>query len=172
MGARVRIPTAEFGEEWAREAHGEVWSDMWYDGMVLYLVRIRTREQEAIGCYHASGISTEEWPVTEEKVNRYIIVEPQPEEEPHHAAIEEEIPTGTDVSGDDDLVPPPTEVPPEEAFLDVQECATFHEEGLDPLGDGVDANEVVANDFGVVWEEEEAHVMVDSRAANGVMDRQ
>jgi len=35
----------------------------------------------------------------------------------------------------------------------------------------VDANEVVANDFGVVWEEE-AHVMVDSRAANGVMDRQ
>eukprot|EP00963_Diacronema_lutheri_P010725 scaffold1143_cov396-Pavlova_lutheri.AAC.2 len=86
--------------------------------------------------------------------------------------MEEERPTGMDAGEDDDLVPPPTEVPPEEAFLDVQECATLHEEGLDPLVDGVDANEVAGNAFGVVWEEEEAHVMVDSRAANVVMDRQ
>eukprot|EP00894_Picocystis_sp_ML_P001466 jgi/Pico_ML_1/51983/g2766.t1 len=84
----------------------------------------------------------------------------------------EERPTETDAGGEDDVVPPPTEVPPEEAFLDVQECTTLHEEGLDPLGDGVDANKVAGNGFGLVWEEEEAHVMVDSRAANGVMDRQ
>jgi len=43
---------------------------------------------------------------------------------------------------------------------------------LDPLGDGVDANKVVGSDFGVVWEEEQAHVMVDSHATSGVMDKQ
>eukprot|EP00963_Diacronema_lutheri_P004441 scaffold338_cov361-Pavlova_lutheri.AAC.1 len=86
--------------------------------------------------------------------------------------MEVERPSGIDAGGDDDLVPPPTDVPPEEAFLDVQDYGTLHEEGLDPLGDGVDANEVAANDFGVVWEEEQAHVMVDSRVANGVMNRQ
>eukprot|EP00963_Diacronema_lutheri_P007556 scaffold656_cov403-Pavlova_lutheri.AAC.20 len=64
------------------------------------------------------------------------------------------------------------EVPPEEGFLDVQECATLHEEGLEPLGDGVDPNETTRNDFGMVCKEEETHVMVDSRATNGIMDRQ
>eukprot|EP00963_Diacronema_lutheri_P013668 scaffold2670_cov408-Pavlova_lutheri.AAC.4 len=172
IGARVRIRAAEFGEEWAHEAHGEAWSDTWYDGVVLRLIRLRTREQEAIVRCHTSGTSTEEWPVTEETVNRYRVVEQPPEKEPQRAATEEERPTETDAGGEDDLIPPPTEVPPKEAFLDVKECATLHEEGLDPLGDRVDANEVARNGFGVVWEEEEAHVMVGSRAANGVMDRQ
>eukprot|EP00963_Diacronema_lutheri_P006258 scaffold541_cov335-Pavlova_lutheri.AAC.3 len=108
----------------------------------------------------------------EDTVNRYRVVEQPPEEDPQRAAMVEERPTETDAGGEDDVVPPPTEVPPEEAFLDVQECTTLHEEGLDPLGDGVDANKVAGNGFGLVWEEEEAHVMVDSRAANGVMDRQ
>jgi len=43
---------------------------------------------------------------------------------------------------------------------------------LDPPGDGVDANKTAWIDFGVVWEEEEAHVMVDSRIAKGTMERQ
>eukprot|EP00963_Diacronema_lutheri_P006479 scaffold566_cov364-Pavlova_lutheri.AAC.26 len=149
IGARVRIPAAEFGEEWAREAHGEAWSDTWYDGVVLRLIRLRIGEQEAIVCCHTTGTSTEEWPVTEETVNLYTFVEQPPDEEPQHAAMEEERPTGMDAGGDDDLVPPPTEVPPEEAFLDVQECATLHEEDLDPLGDGVDVNEVAGN--GLEW---------------------
>jgi len=172
IGARVWNPAAEFGEEWAREAHGEAWSDTWDDGVVLRLIRLRTGEQEAIVRCHISGTSTEEWPVTKATVNRYRVVEPPPEKEPQRAATEEERPTETDAGGEDNVVHPPTEVPPEEAFLDVKECPTLHEEGSDPLGDGVDANEVARNALGVVWEGEEAHVTVDSRAANGVMDRQ
>eukprot|EP00963_Diacronema_lutheri_P010589 scaffold1110_cov399-Pavlova_lutheri.AAC.1 len=98
-------------------------------------------------------------------------VEQPLEEESPRAAMEEERPIGTDVGGKKDLFPPPTEVPPKEAFLDVQECATLYEEGLNPIGDGVAGNETTGNDYGVVWEEEEAHVMVDSRAANGIMDK-
>jgi len=70
IGARVRIPAAEFGFEWARGAHGEAWSDTWYDGVVLRLIRLRTGEQEAIFRRHTAGTSTEEWPATEETVNR------------------------------------------------------------------------------------------------------
>eukprot|EP00963_Diacronema_lutheri_P013644 scaffold2657_cov368-Pavlova_lutheri.AAC.16 len=103
----------------AREAHGEAWSDTWYDGVVLRLIRLRIGEQEAIVRCHTAGTSAEEWPVTEETVNRYRVVEQPPEEEPQRAAMEEERPTGMDAGGDDDLVPPPTEVPLEEAFLDV-----------------------------------------------------
>ena len=36
----------------------------------------------------------------------------------------------------------------------------------------MDNNESGGNGFGVVWEEEEAHVMVDSRAASGIMGKQ
>eukprot|EP00894_Picocystis_sp_ML_P001212 jgi/Pico_ML_1/51729/g295.t1 len=171
IGARVCVLAAVFGNEWAREAHGEAWSDTWYDGVVLHLLRSRRGEQEAIVCCHTPGASTEEWPVTEEIVHLYKAVEQPLEEESPRAAMEEERPIGTDVGGNKDLFPPPTEVPPEEAFLDVQECATLYEEGLNPIGDGVAGNETTGNDYGVVWEEEEAHVMVDSRAANGIMDK-
>jgi len=104
-------------------------------------------------------------------MHRYRAVEQPPKEESQRVAMEEERPTGTDVGGDEDLVPPLVEVPPEEAFLDVQECATLYEEGLKPLGDGVAGNETTGNDSRVVWEEEEAHVMVDSRAPNGIMNK-
>jgi len=43
---------------------------------------------------------------------------------------------------------------------------------VDPVGDGVNPNETSRNDFGLVWEEEEAHVMVGSRVAKGIMHRQ
>jgi len=56
--------------------------------------------------------------------------------------------------------------------MDVKECATLREEGLGMLGDGVAVNKTTRNDFGVVWEEEEAHVMVDSCADNGIVDKQ
>ena len=64
IGARIHIPAAEFGEEWAREAHGEAWDDTWYDGVVLCLIRLRIGKHEAIIRCHTSGTSAEEWPST------------------------------------------------------------------------------------------------------------
>ena len=172
IGAHIRIRAAEFGEEWAREAHGEAWDDTWYDGVVLRLIHLRIGEHEAIVRCHTPGTSAEEWPIAEGKVKRYMVVEPRLEEEPQPVPIEEERTIRTDGGGNDDLVPPPTEVPIEETFLDAYECATLHEEGLDGVGDGVDGNYNGENGFGVVREEEEAHVTIDSRAANCIMGRQ
>eukprot|EP00963_Diacronema_lutheri_P009077 scaffold810_cov355-Pavlova_lutheri.AAC.2 len=101
-----------------------------------------------------------------------MIVEEPPGEETQHVAIEEEPFTGTDVGGDEELVLPSTEVHSEEAFLDVQVSATLHEEGLDPPSDNEEPDQTTVNELGVVWEKEEVHVMVDSRDANGPMDRQ
>ena len=95
-----------------------MWDDTWYDGLVLYLIRLRTREHETIVFCHTSRNSVEEWPVTKETVKRYMVVEPHPEEETQRAPTEEERATRTDGGGSDDLVPPPTEVPTEETFLD------------------------------------------------------
>jgi len=58
---------------------------MWYDGMVLRLIRLRIGEQEAIIRCHSSGTSTEEWPVAEKIVLRCMLVEQRAVEESQRA---------------------------------------------------------------------------------------
>lgn len=82
IGARICVPTSKFGEEWAREAHGEAWNDMWYDGILLCIVRLRTREHGAIVRCQASGTFAKEWLVTKETVRRYMPVDARPGEGP------------------------------------------------------------------------------------------
>lgn len=64
---------------------------------------------------------------------RYMVVEYPKEKGPQRREMEEERPTSRNVGQDGYFVSPPTEVQLDEDFLDVQEYATLHEEGLNPL---------------------------------------
>ena len=171
IGVRVCIPAREFGEEWARQTHGDAWNSTSYSGEVLRVVRLTTGGQEAIIRFDSPGAVVEEWSATVETVVRYRVVERLEEGEAVRAPPDGERGAEVEVGGFVGEGTSPSEVSPEEAFLDVQECTTLHEEGLDPVEDGVEANGSVGNEFGVVWSEENGEVAVDPRAESGTTTR-
>eukprot|EP00963_Diacronema_lutheri_P006081 scaffold515_cov339-Pavlova_lutheri.AAC.3 len=171
VGLRVCIRAREFGEEWARQTHGDAWNSTSYSGEVLRVLRFTTGEQEAIIRFDSPGAVVEEWSATVETVVRSRVMERLEEGEAERAPLEQERGAEVEVGGFVGEGAPPSEVSPEEAFLDVQECTLLHEEGLDPLEDSVEANGSVGNAFGVVWSEEKGELAVDPRAESGTTTR-
>ena len=171
-GKCVCIPAREFGEEWARKTLGHAWESTWYTSEVVRVVRLTTGEQEAFVRFESLGAVAEEWSVAVEAVKRNRVVEREEEGEAERAPVDEERRAEVDGGGVVGEGAPPMEVLPDEAFLDVQECTTLHEEGLDPLEEDVEASGSVANEFGVVWSEEKGEVSVDPRAQSGITTRQ
>eukprot|EP00963_Diacronema_lutheri_P000039 scaffold1_cov375-Pavlova_lutheri.AAC.39 len=140
VGVHVCIPAREFGEEWARLTHGDAWNSTSYSGEVLRVVRLITGEQEAIIRFDSLGAVVEEWSATVETVVRYRVVERLEEGKAVCAPLDEVRGAEVEVGGFVGEGASPLKVSPEEAFLYVHECTMLHEEGLDPLKDGVAAN--------------------------------